>query len=506
MKFIISNKNKLERKFSNWYYSVDDRCGICRKNGKLYIYSGYIIDKVKNIEDYIDSSTIKSGLNGNYFVVELDQDRACVMVDHFSQHKIFYRKRKDLVEISNRIFLFSLSNNDLDKKELLDRNRELADRPTRDARTKSMFKDIYILSGYHKLQIIGTEVKMIKTHDPAKKMYDSLFGDGGGRAMDQSALDDFIYNCMSEHSAVLKEKYTNIVSSVSEGIDSVLQDSFFPKYQKITYNFDPPTVDASIKIKYFTKANYGQLQTHTFQLSSQSAIAHSMANDTENTHPDCLPTIWQMKTFFPQSDLLLYGQFGDQVFLHDPYLQYMYILGCIIDDDRLNEEQKFEQYRRKTAELEQSYSSRTAISADLYPSENSLFQNEDYSAFKKTVRHLKNTWKLDLVNHMIPLSNAYSRDLIHACDVPVASLYADMRFFYLIHNATSDIILKNMSELTTQKNILKKKFGMDFQTPFKDPAIFHMREMIGAWKTSAVSYCLEEHVIDGKININNSIM
>jgi len=77
-------------------------------------------------------------------------------------------------------------------------------------------------------------------------------------------------------------------------------------------------------------------------------------------------------------------------------------------------------------------------------------------------------------------------------------LYADMRFFYLIHSATSDIILNNMSGLTTQKNILKKKFGVDFQTPFKDPAIFHMREMIKAWKTSAVSYCLEEHLIDGK--------
>ena len=476
---------------------MDAKCSSMSHDGKLYIYHGYVIDDSLMLEEHIVNGTVESGMNGNYFVIELSTKSVKVLVDYFSQHKIFYRHIGNLFEVSNRIYLFPFELNDIDNKRLLDRNREKPDRLTRETRTDTLFKNTKILPAYH-LLTMDSELSIRRIHDPSAQIRQDLF-DSDRLATDRNRVEDFVFECMEHHSSVLKKKYKNIVSSISEGIDSILQDCFFPEDKKITYDFFPSTVDLSYKNKFINSINTAKVERNQFILKNQGEVALELADDPETTHPDCLPTIWQIKKFYPDADLLLYGQLGDQIFMHDPFLLYMITLGELADNESTTNDEKYTYYCESVRRYSTSYSSRETISSEAYHHQDSRFSIGDKARFADNIKHLAGSWRDEVVKKIAPLSSTYSRDLIHSCDIAVSSLYADSRFFGVIHRADRGTIMDNMTDVTTQRNILKEKFNVDFYTPFKDPALFRMHDSVLAWKKKSVSFCLEEHIIDGKI-------
>ena len=60
-------------------------------------------------------------------------------------------------------------------------------------------------------------------------------------------------------------------------------------------------------------------------------------------------------------------------------------------------------------------------------------------------------------------------------------------------NASNDIMLDNIKNASTQKNILKRKFDIEFETPYKDQAEVNAVGMRNPLYKDVVRKCLQEY-------------
>jgi hypothetical protein len=61
-------------------------------------------------------------------------------------------------------------------------------------------------------------------------------------------------------------------------------------------------------------------------------------------------------------------------------------------------------------------------------------------------------------------------------------------------NASNDIMLDNIMNASTQKNILKRKFDIEFETPYKDQAEVNAVGMRNPLYTDVVRKCLKDNL------------
>jgi len=61
-------------------------------------------------------------------------------------------------------------------------------------------------------------------------------------------------------------------------------------------------------------------------------------------------------------------------------------------------------------------------------------------------------------------------------------------------NAHTDIMMDNIKNIDTQKNILEKKFKRKFHTPFKDQAELNAVGMRDPLYKDVVRHCLVDHL------------
>jgi len=518
MNFFISNHKKLANKFGKWFYYTDDLCKVIRHNGKISIYHGYLIDKEKTLEDLIVSERLEHNLNGNFFVVTLSENGLQVFVDYFAQHKLLYRNDGDRFEITNKIFLFPLSAGDIDHKKMHQRitkslehnylkilqtenpvekyknrrgtgqghNFPVGLSGQNETRSDTIFNHVKILPPYHSLEF-ENKVIIERTVDLKEQIHESLFGTHKDK-IDQ----DYIYNCMLEHSEIVKRNYKNIASSVSEGIDSVLQDSFFPEVKKITYSYDPPATTTKYKEDYLCKFNTDMVEWKHFKVSNQVAMAEQYTNDPETDYFDTLPTTWQVNKYCKDTDVVLYGQLGDSIFLHQPWYLYTHLMGTLYDNKNTSMKEKFTLYQEQVKKYADCYSARETLGGPEFHLYYSYFSVEDFKTFEKNIELVGRDWKNNFSQACVP--STYTRDLIHSCDKQMVSLYADKRFFHAIHKADTVDMLSNISDAKLQKDILKNKFHYDFITPGKDGAWFNMHEMIKPWYKNTISHCMKDHL------------
>ena len=61
-------------------------------------------------------------------------------------------------------------------------------------------------------------------------------------------------------------------------------------------------------------------------------------------------------------------------------------------------------------------------------------------------------------------------------------------------NAPKDIMIDNIKNVTTQKNILIRKFQTEFETPFKDQAEINAIGMRDSLYKDVLRNCLKKHL------------
>tara|TARA_B100000902_G_C27314169_1_gene920220 strand:+ start:2468 stop:4114 length:1647 start_codon:yes stop_codon:yes gene_type:complete len=545
MKYFVSDKKVLPNKHGKWYWYADKDCKTYKDNKHLVIYSGYVISK-ESIDDIVarDPHELEQA-NGTFWAVILTNDTAKAIVDYFCQTKVFYRKTKDCVEFTNAIYLFPFTKNDLDMqdlskklsmlekeklqyqpKEQFERWEDMIIDPASamamtDAEVKAkelkkyyvagkfypdmkqyskamcttMFKDTWILEPDHVLDINQNNINIRRIHFTYDEIIDACKSEPEFKTSE--ALEDFIHECMQDHADIIKKNYGNIVSSVSEGIDSVMQDAYFPEARKIMYSYKPTNAPFEYKQKIVdrVKAQGSFCRVDHVDISTENIakMTKDYVNDPTTFYWDCIPTHWQLQQLASKPKIVLYGQCGDQVFLHKAFFYYEYMFAKQIEKD-LSAEGKLLEFNKTLSELDDCYSGRDNI---WQGNKAKTWQDCFYNTTKEELLHeldsgTKDDWMHDFAKKVTPAP--YNREISHCADVLVTSLFCDRRFFYKVMNAPEDILLDNVKHATTQKNILKRKFDIEFETPYKDQAELNAVGMRNPLYTDVVRKCLKDYL------------
>ena len=302
---------------------------------------------------------------------------------------------------------------------------------------------------------------------------------------------------MQDHAEIIKKNYGNIVSSVSEGIDSVMQDAYFPEARKIMYSYNPTNAPFEYKQKVIDrlKAQGSPCRVDHFDISTEniSRITKDHVKDPTTFYWDCAPTFWQLAQLDQKPEVVLYGQCGDQVFLHKAFFYYEYMFAKQIEKD-LSAEDKLLEFNKTLKDLDDCYSGRDNI---WQGNKAKTWEDCFISSTKEELIHElendnKDAWMHDFAKKVTPAP--YNRDISQNADVLVTSLFCDKRFFYKVMNAPEDILLDNVKNATIQKNILKRKFDIEFETPYKDQAELNAVGMRNPLYKDVVRKCLKDNL------------
>ena len=156
--------------------------------------------------------------------------------------------------------------------------------------------------------------------------------------------------------------------------------------------------------------------------------------------------------------------------------------------------EKLLEFNKTLSELDDCYSGRDNI---WQGNKAKTWQDCFYNTTKEELLHeldsgTKDDWMHDFAKKVTPAP--YNREISHCADVLVTYLFCDRRFFYKVMNATEDILLDNVKHATTQKNILKRKFDIEFETPYKDQAELNAVGMRNPLYTDVVRKCLKDYL------------
>jgi len=547
MKYFVSDTKVLPNKYGKWFWYADKDCKTFKSDRHLVIYGGYIISD-ESIEDVIARDPYElEQANGTYWAVILTEKTAQVIVDYFCQTKVFYRNR-NCIEFTNAIYLFPFTKDDLDMQDLSKKltmleKEKLQYQPKdqferwenmiidpasamaltdAEAKAKDMkkyyvagkfyketpdikshatsmcttvFKDTFLLEPDHTLDIRNDKINIRRIHSTYDDIINALSSEHEFTTAE--SLEDYIHNCMQNHADIIKKNYDNIVSSVSEGIDSVLQDAYFPQARKIMYSYKPNNAPFEYKQKIIdrVKAQGSFCRIDHVDISTENIakMTKDHVNDPSTFYWDCIPTHWQLQQLTSKPNVVLYGQCGDQVFLHKAVFYYEYMFAKQIEKD-LTADEKLLEFDKTLKDLENCYSGRDNIwqGNKALTWKDAFWDCTKEQLVKELTEETNDAWMHDFAKKSTAAT--YNRDISHCADVLVTSLFCDKRIFWKVMNSSHDIMLDNIKNASTQKNILKRKFDIEFETPYKDQAELNAVGMRDPLYKDVVRKCLQNYL------------
>ena len=476
MKFIISDNITGNKNFGKWQYTHDDDVRTWTDGERLFLWFGYTIDR--NIEEYITSDTLNlADANGNFCVIVLWKNDLKVCLDYFGQTKIYYNTHNGLT-VSNQLSLLPLTRADINMESIDSFMEGLQDdvplyackdptnmqyllRWNKWSHDNTVFRKTFSVPCDHWLTHTNGVTEIKKIYNLREQNLRSFKIQ---KRMSMNELEDTIHECMLTHSDVIKNQYKNIFSSISEGIDSTLQDQYFDNCTRIMYHPKEPNTEKEMPPKNATIEQYSSrgknIQFDVFDVNSIGNIVDEYLIDPMLSWMDTVPTIWQINSQKQKPDVLLYGTCADEMFMHVP---------------------KF-------------------LFARIPPPHRSRYQ-ETYGGRKSPARaskdpyngHMLQDWQEEFATMAEP--NRYGRDIQSQTDVLTTSLYADRRIFNLVHRLSFDQQLDSMANVGIQKRILQKRFQFDFKTKYKDGAGYECRMVLKHLLTEVL-----DKVVDTKPN------
>ena len=528
MKFFISNKTETGNKFGKWHYFADSKCKITEANGELYIYFGYLIQGdlesriVDNFQDLIRA-------NGSFTVVRLSQDRLDVIVDYFSRYKVFARQNGDHVEITNNFGLLSLSRKDLDVYEAhkrmsvpthLVQRPHVTDRPAgtwtdyhtenlqgisaRDhnpAISRTVFRNVYMLEPGTQL-CVTDHVFRIRLVDYDKEVSDAFKTKSRFDTVTQ--LEDHIHECMNTHADSIKKNYKHIHCTVSEGVDSVLQAMYFKDtvYHKSMYKYTPELTPHQHKQRI--QDYFGNVYLEDFPLDSIDEYCKSHATDPTCLDFDTLPTYGTIKNFPHPIDIMLYGAGGDDVFLHRKQTVEPQVFQMLLEQGRDNIVERYNSYLESK---DNTYSSRRNIDTPtgyrkLQEKYAELdWKNDPEEAIEYVCK--QHTFPEDIRDKALPQSLSgtwrgylYCRQISSECDKEITSLYHDLNFSHEVMKLPLQTRLEVTMDVSIQRNIMHNHWNYNFQTPYKDQAVFNTYKAIKPYYKSSIAHVIKDNLKD----------
>ena len=471
MRFIVSDYIDGSHGFGKWKYTHDDGIRSWTDGKRLCLWFGYSIDQ--DLEEIIkhNPERIKDA-NGKFCVIMLWKDKMQVWVDYFCQTKVYYHTRDGLT-VTNHLPLLPLQEQDIDHKSIKrfsqglgegvplyackdPMNMKYMDEWNKFSSDSTVFLHTASIPQDHMLEhdSKGTHIKRI--HNTQEENLQAL---QNKIVWNTAQLEDRIHECMTQHSAVIKREYSNICSSVSEGIDSTLQDQYFEADVRLMYHPEdsstlqelPPKQDM---IKQY-QAKDRDIHFDIFDVRDIGTITDNNTNDPMLSYMDTVPTAWQVNKLKKKPDLLLYGQCADEMFMHVPNFLF----------------------------------------ARVPPPHRHRYQ-DSYGGRKSPARPFRDPYKGEWHNDWIQrfaemaVPSLYNRDVENQTNVLTTSLYADRRIFNLVHQMPADVQLESMAHVTPQRNILQNRFAFPFHTKQKDGAGYECRMVLKHLMTNTLQRCI----------------
>ena len=408
--------------YGDWYYYCDSEVTVWQGPDYIVLYAGYFIQG--DMSEACQTWSFK-GQNGNFFAVKLTPTHYEIVIDYFQQHKIFVAHKYG-TEITNWLPLMTIQASDRTKLNLGE-GRELT--PDRSE----------------------TFYNHVRTHTPDYYNYwhdaeQALYSDAWP---DLTELADYIHDCMSQHSEVIKSLYKNRFISLSDGIDSVLQSQYFRSDPQYMYNVIPCRAgQEGVTWKNLTAKNFDDV-THTeYDTDKGIPDVFEYMHDSSSRTIDALPTMIQINK--AQPDVVLYGVNGDEMFFKSLNAHLCLLLLTQGDVSQSDIESKRDHYGA-------SYSLGQTLTSSDYISK--WFNNKPDLM----------TAKSDLINEMTP--KTYNRHIACNCDVIVTSLYNDRRIYHEVFKTPQSHLLGDVMDVPIQRQLLLKNNYTEFKTPHKDSVL-----------------------------------
>ena len=532
MKFFVSDHIKLPNRFGKWYYWHDSDIQIHKKNNSITLYHGYAIED-RTLEEYVDAGERPKNLNGNFSVVRMEHDSIIAYADYFSQNRIYYQQNEEGLSLTNRMYLFPFKTKDMIFDKI--HRYHSIDYESKPNYTSFDFQKLFEQRGGMDatpfpgdLHSRGTTHYSVdnttswnNTHNlvPGAVLHyrDRLHLDYTSehdricmealnsedkRFKTFEHLRDHVHECFESHADIIKKNYHNIVCSVSEGIDSALYNAYFPNARKITHtliNYGDEefcgaaietSADPKFKRLYLGQFDKKLVREDFFDVKGAPDVAKKWLNDTELKHLDCLPTYAQIMEHDRDMDIFIFGQQADQVFMHNAEYYLTYAKGTLRDSG-ISIEEQFEKYKDFVDQLKGCYASKEVSYGKNFWEYRKDYKIDSLEEFKKSdeVFYLWKEW----ISYACK-ATFYNREISHISDKTTTSLYSDTRMFHSVRQSTPEIMLANMKDAYTQKQILLDKFGYRFQTPFKNGTYFNLNPLINVFTEKTRGYCLKEHL------------
>ena len=221
-----------------------------------------------------------------------------------------------------------------------------------------------------------------------------------------------------------------------------------------------------------------------------------VVNDPDLFWCDTIPTIWQLNKLDSKPDLFMYGQNGDQMFMHKPNLLYSYLFSKQINTSK-TPEQVLEENKNCYGSSMNLWSFKSK--KDVYGGweiDREVVSEGAMHDYDYWLEHINEHKGKDLEERFVDkcLPSLYIREIAHNTDIEGASIYADKRIFFIVHGMSKEIILDNIKNVSIQKNILKRKFNVNFKTRFKDAAGFNIYNLVKPMLLKTIEYCLKAHL------------
>ena len=520
MKFFISNKTETGNKFGKWHYFADKGCKITRHGGEMFIYFGYLIDGELDTRIIEDFDTL-SRANGSFTAVRLSADRLDVIVDYFARYKVFAQQKDELIEVTNNFGLLSLTRQDIDITESNRRMsvpKEYTERPHlvnqragswtdytldlqgRSAREyepaahRTVFNNVYLLEPGSQLTATDN-VYRTKLIDYARDFSDAF--KQKSKFDNAVQLEDHIHECMSNHADTIKSKYNHIHSTVSEGIDSVLQTMYFKdtKHSKSMYKFVPSMVPEQYKQKIID--HFRDINVEHFDLDRLDDYCKELARDPSCLDFDTLPTFSTIKNSPVPIDMMMYGAGGDEVFLKRRKMVEIQAFQILLQEGKENLLQRYNDFLKTQ---DNTYSARRNI--DTPEGLRTLQQQYPDIDWSKEDQELdwvsrQYTFPEDIRDTLIPQTlywTLYCRQISTETDTEISSLYHDLNISYEVMKLPPKARLEHTADIGLQKSILKRHWNFDFQTPFKDQAVFNTYKAIKPYFKNSIAHVLKDNL------------
>jgi len=454
MKFIVSDHLDGSHSFGKWKYTCDSDVQSWTDGERLCLWFGYSIEQ--NLEEIIKDNNIEDA-NGKFCVIMLWKDKMQVWIDYFCQTKVYYHTR-DGITVTNHLPLLPLQEQDIDHKSIEQfakgweegaplyackdpMNMKYIDDWNKFSSNNTVFLNTFSIPQDHMLEHNnkGTHIKRIyNTQEYNLEAFQSKL------AWNSTQLEDRIHECMEQHSTVIKNSYNNICSSISEGIDSVLQDQYFNADIRLMYHPEEPNTSEELPPKQVMleqyRANNRSIQFEIFDVTDIGTITAKNAIDPMLSYLDTVPTVWQIRSLKQKPDILLYGQCADEMFMHVP----KFLMARVPPPHRIR--------------YKDSYGGRKSPARPFRDPYNGEWHRD---------------WKESFAELAIPA--LYNRDIENQTGVLTTSLYADRRIFNLVHRMDATVQLESMAHVTPQRNILQNRFAFPFHTKQKDGAGYECR-------------------------------